>query len=233
MRKCDHIMQDMNIEKSDHRMEHRSIKKSKHTQHDRSKRKGDHTEQDDDDTNRDCVEGLSRSFLALSTGIHGLCGILLIFTGSWQISCTWNIEKQEADVHQLSTYQNLCYIIIISGVFLLLWTIVGWIVFIRKSIKLDITCGVSNFVLFMLFYFIICANPQHLEFYPENNRSFIVMFCISITSSFVHSLIFFAQCSKANRNEEFQDDNLRSEVPFYKTSPVMHKLAFSSDIYNC
>eukprot|EP00092_Neocalanus_flemingeri_P053577 GFUD01062989.1.p1 GENE.GFUD01062989.1~~GFUD01062989.1.p1 ORF type:complete len:170 (-),score=21.91 GFUD01062989.1:20-529(-) len=158
------------------------------------------------------VKSLSRSFLFLSTVSHCLSGVLLIITGAWQISWTVDVDEYKVDLYHLSTYLNFCWIIIISGMFLLLWTLAGWIVFMRKSIKLDITCGVSNCILIVLFYFIFCS--QHPDLHPDNNIIFLLLFCTAILSSIVHSLLILGKCSTSNRKDELQDDEKRSEINF-------------------
>ena len=69
--------------------------------------------------------------------------------------------------------------IITSGIFLLLWTISGLILYIRKAISLDITSGVSNFIVILFF---ILSTLQVLII-RSIIQCFLCMFCLNLGSS--------------------------------------------------
>merc|ERR1711915_274087 len=74
------------------------------------------------------------------------------------------------------TYQKICIFILISGVFLVLWTIFGWILYVRKSTNLHTTSGTSNIVLLLLVYFLFLSNQIPVIFLIGATFSFLLTF---------------------------------------------------------
>eukprot|EP00090_Calanus_glacialis_P008722 TRINITY_DN17089_c0_g1_i1.p1 TRINITY_DN17089_c0_g1~~TRINITY_DN17089_c0_g1_i1.p1 ORF type:complete len:211 (-),score=15.86 TRINITY_DN17089_c0_g1_i1:34-666(-) len=187
----------------------------------------------DSNHSKPCDHRLYERFLEISTGFSSLSGLFLIISGVWQIILARNHEEEEADIHNLSNCQNLCLMIITSGIFLWLWTISGLIIYIRKSISLNITCGVSNLIVILLFYFIYFASPHHQDHHPEFISSFLFVFCISIVSFIIHSLFILTRFTRTNIDDEEKEAKSRVKSSLEKPSHVKQKLAFSSDIYHC
>ena len=151
---------------------------------------GDTEMQDTTKQIKNWADIFSTWFLLTSTSLHGLGAIVLLMLGTLQI-CWMTEKKDESELPNMSTFYNLSWIIIVSGAFLIIWTSVGWIIFIKRSIKLDITCGVSNFVLITLSYFVFCARTDKEELHAQTGICFVFILSIAILSSSLHSLFFF------------------------------------------
>jgi uncharacterized membrane protein len=123
--------------------------------------------------------------------------------------------------------------IITSGIFLWLYTISGLIIYIRQSIRLNITCGVLNLIVILLFYFIYFASPHHRDHHPEYITSFLFVVCISIVSSIIHFVFMLTRITRTNIDDEEKQAKSRVKSLLEKLSHAKQKLEFSYIIYHC
>merc|ERR1711874_890589 len=105
-------------------------------------------------------------FLELCCFTQGLTAVFLIISGAFHILWIRGLAEEDPGDQHLSTFQNLCWMIISCGVFLLLWTVSGWIIYSARSISLSVTCGVSNFshsfISVLSLYFVSpSSSPSH------------------------------------------------------------------------
>merc|ERR1711892_1060857 len=173
-----------------------------------------------------CIKILYRRYLEVFTVLHGLGGLFLLISGVCQLIQMRDDEIKESEDHNLSTCSNLCWMLIISGTFLLFWTLSGLIDYMRRSISLDTTCGVSNIIIIFLFYFIYCASPRHQEHHPQFNLRFMSMFCIILVTSIIHAMFILASMTIT------AEDKTGAKPLMEKPSEVRHKLTFTTEIYH-
>jgi len=123
-----------------------------------------------------CLYNLYRQFLEVCTLIQGLVAVFLTISGALQLSWMSNLAEDDPQVHHLSTCRQICWMIIISGIFVFLWTVFGWIVYMRGSISLSITSGVSSFIIVVMFYFMYCGSSDHYQdLHPQFKLCFIII----------------------------------------------------------
>merc|ERR1711887_302572 len=123
-------------------------------------------------------------FLEFCCFTQGLTAVFLIISGACHILWIRGLAEEDPGDPHLSTFQNLCWMIISCGVFLLLWTVSGWIIYSVRSISLSVTCGVSNFSIVILLYFISGGGSYHQQQLQSQFHScFIIIFCVFFTIS--------------------------------------------------
>eukprot|EP00090_Calanus_glacialis_P012428 TRINITY_DN20988_c0_g1_i1.p1 TRINITY_DN20988_c0_g1~~TRINITY_DN20988_c0_g1_i1.p1 ORF type:complete len:196 (+),score=26.96 TRINITY_DN20988_c0_g1_i1:58-645(+) len=172
---------------------------------------------------------LIRTFFFFSTGVHGLCGVILILTGAWHT----NNENENLTVDKIHKSANpfFGWIVIITGWLLVLWTLVGWYALVKKSRELDIICvflNVAMMILQVILYFILCSST---EFHEKKNIILVAVFAVSIISSAIHLFIFIIKCrTKFSHKENLGKEILESQI--LKPPSVVHKLSFNPDVYN-
>merc|ERR1719477_425650 len=111
--------------------------------------------------------------------------------------------------------------IIISGIFVFLWTVFGWIVYMRGSISLSITSGVSSFIIVVMFYFMYCGSSDHYQdLHPQFKLYFIII---------IHALFIIARFRSTTEDVVHNS----SKTFLEKKNHAKHKLSFSSDVYCC
>merc|ERR1719369_823995 len=163
-------------------------------------------------------------FLELFCFSQGLTAIFLIISGVLQI--LWISGSTEEDPH-LSTFKNLCWMIISCGIFLLLWTVSVWIIYSCRAISLSVTCGVSNFIILILLYFIYCGGDYQQQLQSQFHLCFIIIFCVIIIFTIFQVLFTIAR----HRNSQESQDHVSTLLE--KESNTKHTLKFCSDVYHC
>merc|ERR1711963_380516 len=158
-----------------------------------------------------CITNVLTRLLEASTGVQGLSGLSLIVSGLRQLS------QQDLSHEDFTskTYQNICIFVLISGVFLVFWTIIGWILYVRKSTNLHTTSGTSNTVLLLLVYFLFLSNQIPVIFLFGAAFSFLL--------TFLH--ICFLGLLKISSKLKIQHQN--------KVSHAMHSISFHPEVYQC
>merc|ERR1712066_264983 len=167
-------------------------------------------------------------FLELCCFTQGLTAVFLIISGAFHILWIRGLAEEDPGDPHLSTFQNLCWMIISCGVFLLLWTVSGWIIYSVRSISLSVTCGVSNFSIVILLYFISGGgsyHQQHLQ--SQFHFCFIIIFCVSVFFTISQVLFTLARI----RNSQEIRDPLRTLLE--QENNTKHTLTFCSDVYHC
>merc|ERR1712212_862427 len=171
-----------------------------------------------------CIYNLYRRFLEVCTVLQGLVSVFLVISGTLQLLWMSDLAEDDQEVRHLSTCKQICWMIIISGIFVFLWTLFGWVVYIRGSNSLSITCGVSSFIIVIMFYFMYCGSSDHYhELHPQFTLSFIIIFFVII-----HALFIIARLRNTT-----EDALISSKIFLEKDNHAKHKLAFSSDVYHC
>ena len=176
-----------------------------------------------------CLYNLYRQFLEVCTLIQGLVAVFLTISGALQLSWMSNLAEDDPQVHHLSTCRQICWMIIISGIFVFLWTVFGWIVYMRGSISLSITSGVSSFIIVVMFYFMYCGSSDHYQdLHPQFKLCFIIIFCFINFIIIIHALFIIARFRSTT-----EDVHNSSKTFLEKKNHAKHKLSFSSDVYRC
>merc|ERR1719348_1136230 len=113
----------------------------------------------------------------------------------------------------------------VFGLFLALWTTFGGIIYMIRSISLNLTCGTSGVILIFLFYFIFCVSPATKELDKESYLVVLTVFCIGFSLSISHwFFLFVSWMTKSRRTGEQKRLNQLFEKHLFEK----HKLAFRS-----
>merc|ERR1712117_34426 len=164
-------------------------------------------------------------FLEVCTVLQGLVSVFLVISGTFQLLWMSDLSEDDPEVRHLSTCKQICWMIIISGIFVFLWTVFGWIVYMRGSISLSITSGVSNFIIVVMFYFIYCGSSDHYQdLHPQFKLCFIIIFCFINFIIIIHALFIIARL-----RSNTEDVHNSSKTFLEKNNHAKHKLYFSSD----
>merc|ERR1712038_496547 len=167
----------------------------------------DQVTKEDDVTS--CIKNAITKLLEASTGTQALSGLSLIVSSLHQLS-QQDLSNEDCTSE---TYQKICIFVLICGVFLVLWTIFGWILYVRKSTNLHTTSGTSNIVLLLLVYFLFLSNQIPVIFLFGATFSFLL--------TFLH--IFFLGLLK-----------IFSKLQVHHQDKVsMHSLSFHPEVYQC
>ena len=158
-----------------------------------------------------CITKLPTRALEASTSIQGLCGLSLVVSGLQQLT----VEDLSHETVSSETYQSICILILISGIFLVLWTVFGWILYVKKLRTLYTTSGASNIVLLLLVFFLFSSNQIPVIFLFGAAFSFLL--------TFLH--IFFLGLLKIFSKLKIQHKN--------KVSSVNYSLSFHPEVYKC
>merc|ERR1712002_130469 len=176
-----------------------------------------------------CLYNLYRQFLEVCTVLQGLVSVFLVISGTFQLLWMSDLSEDDPEARHLSTCKQICWMIIISGIFVFLWTVFGWIVYLRGSNSLSITCGVSSFIIVVMFYFMYCGSGDHYqELHPQFKLCFIIIFCGINFFIIIHALFIIVRLRSAT-----EDTLISSKAFLEKPNNAKHKLAFSSDVYHC
>merc|ERR1719369_2113823 len=73
-----------------------------------------------------CEVKFLRSFIFFSIGVHGLCGLILTWTGAWHM-----VSYQDF-THTVNPY--LGWIVVITGIMLVLMAVMGLVALMKKSV---------------------------------------------------------------------------------------------------
>lgn len=174
---------------------------------------------------------LIRIFFYFSIGVHGLCGFILILTGAWHTAA--QNESPAMDKIYTSANPYFGWIIIITGVLLVLWSVMGFTAIVKKSRELEIICVILNIAMIILqvtLFFILCASHELSEFLEKKNTILVVVFAISIISSVIHLSLFLLKCSTFTNKQNLEEESIVTQAGL-KPSPLISKLSFSSEIY--
>eukprot|EP00092_Neocalanus_flemingeri_P003499 GFUD01003752.1.p1 GENE.GFUD01003752.1~~GFUD01003752.1.p1 ORF type:complete len:201 (+),score=21.23 GFUD01003752.1:38-640(+) len=173
---------------------------------------------------------LIRTFSFFSTGVHCLCGLILILTGAWH-AVSQN-DTPAIDKFYSSGNPYFGWIIITTGGLLVMWAVMGWVTLVKRSRELEIICVILNIgmiVLQVTLFFILCGSPES-EFLKKKNTILVLVFAVSILSSVIHLFIFIIKCTTISNEDKLEKESIITN--HFKPSPVLYKLAFSSEIYS-
>lgn len=176
-----------------------------------------------------CLYNLYRQFLEVCTLLQAFVSVFLVISGTLQLLWMSDLPEDDPELPHLSTCKQICWMIIISGISVFLWTVFGWIAYMRGSISLSITAGVSSFIIVVMFYFMYCGSGNHYqELHPQFKLCFIIIFCVINLFIIIHALFIIARLRSSA-----EDALISSKIFLEKDNHAKHKLAFSSDIYRC